>query len=193
MDEFRPAVIQRAGRRRGRLRSFVTKATVLLAVALIGSVALASRGSWRTAPSPLLNTFHSPHAVAEAVLSSVQTGNLESLEALTLAEPEFRRYVWPELPVSRREANTPFEFVWGTLHRNSEAHLQQTLARFRGQRLALKRVEFQGASTRYRNVTVHRDTRLVVDTADGTERVVRLFGSMIEQDGRWKVFSYVVD
>ena len=193
MDGLRAAVRSHDTRRSGRLRSLVTKAAVLLAVVLAGSVALASRGIWRAAPPPLLNTLHSPYAVADAVLSSVQSGNLEPLEALALTEPEFRRYIWPELPVSRPESNTPVEFVWGMLHRNSEAHLRQTLARFNGRRLALKRIEFRGASTMYRHVAVHRDTTLVVDAGDGTEQIVRLFGSMIEKDGRWKVFSYVVD
>jgi hypothetical protein len=42
-------------------------------------------------------------------------------------------------------------------------------------------------------VRVHRDAELVVRDADGATRAVRLFGSLIEQDGAWKVFSYVAD
>lgn len=192
MDELRPAVTP-AGARTGRRSSFVTKAAVLLAVVLAGSAIVTPSAIWRPPPLPLQRTLPSARAVAQAVLSSLQTGNLESLEALALTEREFRYYVWPELPVSRPEANTPFEFVWGTLHRNSGAHLRQTMARFKGQQLALKRVEFSGESTSYKHVTVHRDTRFVIDAGDGTERTVRVCGSMIEQDGAWKVFSYVVD
>jgi len=40
---------------------------------------------------------------------------------------------------------------------------------------------------------VRRRTQLVVGSSDGRESVVQLFGSMIEQNGRYKVFSYVVD
>jgi hypothetical protein len=40
---------------------------------------------------------------------------------------------------------------------------------------------------------VHRDAELVVAGRDGDERIVRVFGALVEQEGRWKVFSYVAD
>ena len=180
------------GPHHGRRRSRVAIASVVVGLVLVSSVALAYRDIWRP-PPPLLNTLQSPHAVAEAVLAALHGENLESLEALALTGPEFRRYVWPELPVSQPESNVPFEFAWGMLRRNSEGHLRQTVARFKGRQLALKRVEFRGPSTTYERVSVHRDARLVIEGDDGSDQVVRLFGSLIEQDGRWKVFSYVVD
>jgi hypothetical protein len=40
---------------------------------------------------------------------------------------------------------------------------------------------------------VHRESSFHVVDADGTQQTIRLTGSMIEKDGRWKIFSYVVD
>jgi hypothetical protein len=40
---------------------------------------------------------------------------------------------------------------------------------------------------------VHRDWVMRVAAEDGQAMDVRLFGSMLEKDGRWKVFSYPVD
>jgi hypothetical protein len=45
----------------------------------------------------------------------------------------------------------------------------------------------------YDGYTVHRDAVFVVRAADGTTEDLRLCGSMVEQAGRWKVFSYVVN
>jgi hypothetical protein len=106
----------------------------------------------------------------------------ESLHALAITEPEFSQHVWPELPASRAERNLPFSYVWGDLRQKSGTRLSATLAAQGGQRYTLEEVRFSG------------ETRSVflVQGPDGP-RELRLCGSMIEKDGRWKVFSYVVD
>jgi hypothetical protein len=119
--------------------------------------------------------------------------DLTTLRGLALTEREFHEHIWPELPASRPERNLPFSFVWGDLHQKSESSLKETLARFGGRRLTLVSVRFKGETSRYANSTVHRDTTLKVRDADGTETDVRLFGSSLQKDGAWKVFSYVVD
>jgi hypothetical protein len=40
---------------------------------------------------------------------------------------------------------------------------------------------------------MHRETAVVVRDANGSETELRLFGSTLEKDGRFKVFSYVVN
>jgi hypothetical protein len=48
------------------------------------------------------------------------------------------------------------------------------------------------ARSDYVTYTVHRDATLRVKAPSGEEGV-RVCGSMIEKDGEWKVFSYVID
>jgi len=161
---------------------------------LVGaSVALVGFNT-RTASEPLAGTFGSPEALGAAVVAAMRAGDIERLQAIALTEDEFRGHVWPDLPAARPERNVPFEFVWGTLHQNSEGYLRQTASGLAGRPLtALRDVRFSGGSSRYGDVIVHRDTQLVFASADGSEKIVELFGSTIEQDGRFKVFSYVVD
>ena len=141
---------------------------------------------------PLDNVQSSPEAVAQEVLAAIESENRDALEHLVLSETEFRDHVWPELPASRPERNLSFAYVWGDLRQKSEYSLQQSLAEHGGQRYTLASVRF-GRTTPYDSYVVHRDTVLTVRTRGGDELDVRLFGSMIEQNGRWKVFSYVVD
>ena len=172
MDRFRPALI-------------------LAGVSLASVLLLASVRAWPAPAAPLAGTHPSPEALAEAVLAAFRRGAVDDLRALALTEQEFRDHVWPALPASRRERNMPFEFVWGRLHQNSEAHLRQTLGRFGGRSLTLIRVEFTGESTAYGRVRVHRGTRLVLRDPAGREQASRLFGAVVEEDGRFKVFSFV--
>jgi len=143
-------------------------------------------------PAPLQHTFDTPAAVARAVLAAVSAGDEPALASLVLSEQEFRDHVWPSLPAARPERNLPFSYVWGDLRQKSQASLAAVLGQYRGHRLTLVDVRF-GESTRYDGYVVHRDSVFVVTSADGTSQDVRLCGSMIEQQGRWKVFSYVTN
>lgn len=131
--------------------------------------------------------------MARAVLDGFAAGDADRLRRLALSEREFRERVWPELPASRPERNLPFSYAWGDLKQKSDGSLSTLLARYRGHRLELVGVRF-GAATAYKSFVVHRDTVLTVkEPAAGSSEDVRVCGSLIEHDGRWKVFSYVVD
>jgi len=162
----------------------------LLALALLG--ALVPLAACAPAIPPLADTRESPAGVAQAVIDAMTAGDARALSSLALSESEFRHHVWPELPAARPERNLPFSYVWGDLRQKSGASLGASLARHRGQRYTLVDVRF-GEATPYDTYTVHRDSTFVVRAQDGQQQDLRLCGSMIEQHGRWKVFSYVVD
>ena len=143
--------------------------------------------------SPLGHTFESPEAVAEAVLGALAEDDGPLLLALALSEMEFRTVVWPELPSSRPERGLPFEYAWGDLHQKSTNELRRLLARAGGRRYELLAMTFDGESTPYETFTVHRDSRLRIRDSEGAERNVRLFGSVLQRGGEYKLFSYVVD
>jgi hypothetical protein len=142
--------------------------------------------------APLANTHASREALATAVLDGLVQRDRARLEALALNEQEFRDHVWPSLPAARPERNLPLEYVWSDLHQKSDAGLMRTLAEYGGRRFTLVGVEF-GDRTDYGAYRVHREAMLRVRSASGDVETIRVCGSMIEQDGAWKVFSYVVD
>lgn len=145
------------------------------------------------APRELGHTFESAEAAARAVLDAVARQDAARLQQLPLDEHEFRVVVWPELPSSRPEANLPLAYAWQTLRQNSQGHLARLLAEHGGRRYDLTDLRVRGESTHYPGFTVHRKPEIGVrDAAGGTHRL-RLFGSLLERHGRWKVFSYVVD
>jgi hypothetical protein len=144
-------------------------------------------------PPPLANSYPSSETLAAAVLEAVERRDANQLRALALTEEEFRDHVWPELPAARSERNLPFSYVWGDLRQKSALALDQTLARHGGRRYTLVATRFDGDTTRYPSYVVYRETVLRVRDDTGAVSELRLFGSSLEKDQTWKVFSYVVD
>ena len=144
-------------------------------------------------PAPLSSTFDSSEKLTQAVLDALAASDRETLSAFALNEVEFRTVVWPELPASRPERGVPFDYAWGDLHQKSDAGLSRLLHRYGGQRFEVLDVDFTGETTDYRSFLVHRDSQVRVRDASGKESVVRLFGSILQRDGEFKLFSYVVD
>jgi hypothetical protein len=126
------------------------------------------------------------------VLDGLAARDRAALEALALDDAEFRNHVWPDLPAARPERNLPYSYVWGDLNQKSGMALSRTLAEHGAARYELRQVKF-ARQTQYPDYVVHHDTTLTVRDAAGTERDIRVCGSMLEMDGAWKVFSYVVD
>jgi hypothetical protein len=139
------------------------------------------------------NAQESPAALARAVLEALGRGDREALRRLALDEREFREIVWPELPASRPERNLPLEYVWTDLRTKSESALAQTLQVHGGKRYELLKVGFTGETSQYRSFLVQREALLELRDDSGRPQSLRLFGSVIQKDGRFKVFSYVVD
>ena len=135
----------------------------------------------------------SPEALAREVLRAVDAHDVERLRQLAVTEQEFREIVWPDLPASEPRTNLTADYVWKDLHFKSEVGLRETLGAFSGRDLDLVKLSFHGETSQYGHFLVHRDARVLVRHEDATEERVKLFGSVLEQDGRFKVFSYVTD
>jgi hypothetical protein len=142
----------------------------------------------------LLSDAHpSPEALSMAFLDALARRDADGIRALAVTEDEFREHVWPELPASRPERNLPFSYVWGDLRQKSEQSLAQAMVEHGGRRYTLIETRFGSRSTRYPSYVVHPETVLRVRDEAGEQRDLRLFGSILEKDQAWKIFSFVVD
>jgi hypothetical protein len=173
-------------------RNLEQEPVLATAIAFVIAVVLLVPGCRRSV-APLAGGASSKLELARGVAVAFGKADVPALHALTLSEQEFRDHVWPELPAARPERNLPFSFVWGDLHQKSEASLSRTLDVARGRSLKVVSVQQLGATTRYQTYVVHRQTQLTIDGGDGRVEQIRLFGSILEKDGRFKVFSYVTD
>lgn len=178
----------RTASRRGGARRTGAPVCGLLAITILVSgceTVKASPGLRYAAPSL--------DALAMEVLSAFAARDMTRLELLALTEDEFRGLVWPALPASRSAAGIPVAYAWSDLRTKSRGTLQETMTSLAGQRFDLLSVRFTGRVSDYGTFRVYRESLLDVRGSDGVTRRLRLFGSVIEHEGRVKVFSYVVD
>jgi hypothetical protein len=162
---------------------------------LLALLGLSVHCGWLSPPADLRlqPTLESPEAVASAVLEGLRSADLSSLRQLALTENEFHVLVWPKLPASRPERNVPWDYAWNDLAAKSDANLRARLSGWQDRGYTVVNVAFTGGVTDYETFRVHRDTVLTLRDGQGNVSKGRLLGSMIEQAGRFKVFSYVVD
>ena len=168
------------------------RSLVVAAVALAAAACSPPSEPSRSA-APLSHTFESADALARAVLDALARRDARILGQLALSESEFRDHVWPELPTSRPERNVPFEYAWGQMKQRSDGSLGATLARYGGRTLRFVDARFTGDTTSYQSFRVMRESEIVAADETGRELVLRLYGSALLKDGRYKVYSFIVD
>lgn len=145
-----------------------------------------------TALVPLTPSYDSKDAAAQAVLDALWTRDAAQLSRLVVSQSEFLKHIWPALPASRPDVGMPADRAWADQAQKNHGFSTQLMDEHGGRRYELVAVSFEGAGVEYDGFTVHPKTRLDVRDA-GVVREVRLFGSMIESGGRWKIYSFVVD
>ncbi|HUE89391.1 MAG TPA: hypothetical protein VMO26_25205 [Vicinamibacterales bacterium] len=159
----------------------------------IGGLVLVLTATLACSLPPLATTHDSADDLVREVLAAFASRDDGRLRALALDEEEFRRHVWPSLPAARPERNLPFDYVWGDLQQKSDNRLRANLGMHGGRSYQLRGITFSGGTTEYSRFRVHRDALLEVRDSAGADHEIRLFGSAIEMDGAWKVFSFNAD
>ena len=179
----------------GRRRLFPGPSRTRGAFFVLGALCatVLAAGGCRTRQELLRHGHRSPEALAARVVQALAERDLAALRALAVTEDEFRDVVWPSLPASRPARNVPRSYAWETLHSKSEAHLRARLATWEDRGFRVVSVAFQGPTTDHGPFRVRRQSVVTLRDRHGRETAGRLFGSVIEMEGRFKVFSYVVD
>lgn len=150
-----------------------------------------------SAPRPkrtrsLASAYASADALARRFLAALATSNAEAIKAMRVTKEEFCDLVWPDLPSSRLP-NVTCDWAWDQATLKSASGLAEMFKDHQGKRYEFLSLRFAKGTESYPSYTVHKEARLRVRDEAGAERELRLFGSMLEMDGRFKLFSFVVD
>ena len=123
-------------------------------------------------------------------MAALRQEDMGGLVSLSLSREEFRKYIWPELPASNPRTNVSLDYVWNDVWFRSVNRMKGTFERFKGQELTLVSIRQRGKVAVYPTHKAYPDWEIVIRNAAGKQGAYPLFGTLIEMDGVWKVYSY---
>jgi hypothetical protein len=132
----------------------------------------------------------SREALVRRFIKALATSDSSDLRAMRLAAREFADLVYPESPYTRPPYRQSPALVWNQIRNPSASGLTRLLRRLGGEPLryinhsCARKPERQGGNLVWTDCTV-----VLTDSSSDTTRH-RLFGSIIERDGRFKFVSY---
>lgn len=143
-----------------------------------------------TALSP---SFASAEDVARAYVAALAANDRVALARTLMTRAEFAWLYYPENPISRPPYELPVGIAWFEIEGNSVAGVRRALASYGGRRIALRSLECANRPV------VHGENRLwnscivTLTQEDGREARLRLFGSILERHGAFKLASAAND
>lgn len=170
-------------------RQICGSAGFLLAALLIGCTT--GHGDTPARERALEGSRDSIEALASDFLQALSREDRQQLKELALSKQQFVDIVWPHLPAARPGTNLTSDYVWSSLHMRSLAGLDSSLGRYGGASLQFVGYRFEGKTTDYGSFQVHRETILEV-RENGEAKEARFFGSVLEMNGEFKIFSFVL-
>lgn len=144
-----------------------------------------------SAPRQLAASSASPEDLARRFLVSLASDDLRGMRELRITKQEFCEFVFPELPASKTP-NVSCDWVWEQATLKSMAGMKRMLDGNQGKQYDLVSIRFAEAE-QYASFRVLENPVATVKDESGATSEVRLFGSMLEMDGQYKLFSFVVD
>jgi hypothetical protein len=149
-------------------------------------------GSAREGARALVHARSSLDEVALAALAALERKDAAALQDLRITKREYVELLFPEFPMARDPRNTVTpEFAWFLLDSKSRSGLNEALQDHGGQRLELLEVIVSEGIEEYDSFRLHKKVKLRVGSPEKDEEaVIRLFGSVVELDGQFKILSY---
>ncbi|MCY3741507.1 MAG: hypothetical protein OXH00_10840 [Candidatus Poribacteria bacterium] len=161
---------------------------MLLAILLIYSSSVGcekpDRRGWVTQP------LHSPDQLGLAVVDALNRKDIEHLNRLRVQREEFLNWVWPAFPASRPPSNFPGDFAWSNMNKKCNTGMKKWIARYGGYNLKFVGIRFDRPSETYDGFQLLRGTVLTLQNAAGEKRELKILGSVVVKNEKYKLLSY---
>ncbi len=151
------------------------------------------RATTADTPAVLRGGAESPRALTVALLGAVARHDTATLRALVMSRAEFAWLYYPHTRFTAPPYELGPELVWLQLGAASETGAVRLLARYGGSALRLD------ALTCDDSVRIEGPNRIIggcrvrFASGDSAARELRLFGALLNRDGRYKFLSYAND
>lgn len=158
-------------------------------------VALAATAACRVGGDPRLDGgFASIDSLVSEYVAAVNQGDTAKMHGLRVTEWEHNSLLWPEFPASRPEFNMPLEFAWFNLDKRSVRDAARVVNQYQNLEIRPLEATCRKEIQRYATFEVHGDCVVTVTDRFGVRHEdAKLFGSLVEMDGRFKIVGIVTD
>ena len=136
------------------------------------------------------NSFNSPSEIGQAVVEALNQGDLSGLHQLRVSRKEYLSWIWPAFSASRPPHNYPEDFAWSNLNTKSSRAVRRLVKRYGENSLTFVKLGFEQKTEEYKDFQLLRGTVLTITNNSGQQKTLKILGSVVEKDGRYKLLSY---
>ena len=136
------------------------------------------------------NSLDSPDHLGLAVVDALNRKDIEHLNRLRVQREEFLDWIWPEFPASRPPSNFPGDFAWSNMNKKCNIGMKKWITHYGGDNLKYVGIRFEQPQETYNGFQLLRGTILTLQNAAGEKRDLKILGSVVAKNGRYKLLSY---
>ena len=141
-------------------------------------------------PSTLVGGETSAERRAREFLRAVSSNDTASVRRLVVNRAEFAWLYYPHTRFTKPPYELGPELLWMQMNEASEKGIVRALRRYAGTPLRFEALSCPDSVTVEGPNRITTGCQLRFAAADSAARTLRLFGSLMERDGRWKFVSY---
>lgn len=157
---------------------------VLIAVLLVYSNLIGcEKPGWK-------NSLDSPGQLGLAVVDALNRKDVEALNRLRVQREEYLKWLWTAFPASRPPNNFPGDFAWANLNKKCNIGMKKWMARYGGHALQFVDIRFDKPTETYDGFQLLRGTVLTLQNRAGQKQELKILGSVVVKDNRYKLLSY---
>ncbi len=136
------------------------------------------------------NSLDSPDQLGLAVVDALNQEDIAQLDRLRVQRKEYLDWIWPAFPASRPPNNFPGDFAWSNLNRKCNTGMKKWIARYGGHNLKFVGIRFDQPQETYDGFHLLRGAVLTLQNDSGEKRELKILGSVVVKDDRYKLLSY---
>ena len=169
--------------RRSNERTVHASHILLIALCAYSSFVGCEKRVWK-------NSLDSPDQLGLAVVDALNRKDIEQLDRLRVQRQEYLDWIWPAFPASRPPNNFPGDFAWSNLNKKCNIGMKKWIAYFGGHHLKFVDIRFDRPSETYEGFQLLRGTVLTLQNVAGEKRELKILGSVVVKNDRYKLLSY---
>ena len=155
--------------------SHIAIAVLLFSISLMGC----QRQVWE-------NSLDSPDQLGLAVVDALNQKDIVQLNELRVQEKVYVSWIYPAFPRS----NFPPDFAWSNLNKKCKVGMKRWIDRYGGLNLSFVNIRFDKPTESYDGFQLLRGTVLTLRNSAGQKEELKILGSVVMKDNRYKLLSY---